>query len=200
MEVKDGEKKAVINNKKEMATTVDGKTLAKRFAPMIDKPGKKFSQGTIDARDAVIRKALKIQEANKTNSTNLSKYSKGTSYVQLDKDPINKLEEELFKPQTPEITGKDRRWIYRLAKVGETMSDYLPMVSALLKNYDYQHVQPRIGKNRNIPVDYNINDILTDNQIANAINNYNVSQMGGGTGAYLAAANQSAANLMKANS
>lgn len=85
MEVKGGEKKAVINNKKEMETTVDGKTLAKRFAPMIDKPGKKFSQGTIDARDAIIRKALKIQEANKTKPQEYAMYNEGTGEAGIKK-------------------------------------------------------------------------------------------------------------------
>lgn len=163
----------------------------------------KYAEGTKAAIDAIGKKVLRKQELRKQELHQgeiKNKYSKGTTYVQLGKDPIAKLEEELFKPQTPKIEGKDRRWVYHLAKAGETMSDYLPMASALLKDYDYQRVQPRIGKNRNIPVDYNINDILVDNQQAHAINNYNVGQMGGSTGAYLAAAGQSASNLAKANS
>lgn len=190
----------VPNSEKSERLTTNGKTAAYNLTPMIDKPNKKMSPGTIEARDRIVKKVVFMNEMTKNEPQQYAMYSEGTPYVQLGKDPINELEEELFKSQTPEITGKDRRWVYRLAKAGETMSDYLPMISTLLKNYDYQRVQPRIGKNRNIPVDYNINDILTDNQIANAINNYNVSQIGGGTGAYLAAANQSAANLMKANS
>ena len=81
----------------------------------------------------------------------------------------------------------------------DNLINLAPLAAAMVGDYDYETVTPRIARNHNIPVDYSINDILTDNQIANAINNYNVSQMGGGTGAYLAAANQSAANLMKAN-
>lgn len=163
----------------------------------------KYAEGTKAAIDAIGKKVLRKQELRKQELHQgeiKNKYSKGTPYVQLGKDPIAKLEEELFKPQTPKVEGKDRRWVYHLAKAGETMSDYLPMASALLKNYDYQRVQPRIGRNHNIPIDYNINDILVDNQQAHAINNYNISQMGGSTGAYLAAAGQSASNLAKANS
>ena len=163
----------------------------------------KYAEGTKAAIDAIGKKVLRKQELRKQELHQgeiKNKYSKGTPYVQLGKDPIAKLEEELFKPQTPKVEGKDRRWVYHLAKAGETMSDYIPMVSALLKDYDYQRVQPRIGRNYNIPVDYNINDILVDNQQAHAINNYNISQMGGSTGAYLAAASQSASNLAKANS
>ena len=185
----------------------------------------KYAEGTKAAVDAVGKKLLRKQELRKQELHQgqiKNKYSKGgitnyddivnQKYEEVD-DTLNvlipplkinprrsKLEEELFKPKTPEITGKDRRWVYHLAKAGETMSDYLPMASALLKDYDYQRVQPRIGRNHNIPVDYNINDILVDNQQAHAINNYNISQMGGSTGAYLAAASQSASNLAKANS
>ena len=91
----------------------------------------------------------------------------------------------------------------RSNKFGDVLDDLTslaPLAAAMVGDYDYETVIPRIARNHNVPVGYSINDILTDNQIANAINNYNVSQMGGGTGAYLAAANQSAANLMKANS
>lgn len=183
----------VISNSPTMVMA-NGKTPAQNLEGLVD------SNKNVKAKEAIIKKVVNWQEANKTKPTSVPKYEKGTTYVQLGKDPIAKLEEELFKPQTPEITGKDRRWVYHLAKAGETMSDYLPMASALLKDYDYQRVQPRIGRNHNIPVDYNINDILVDNQQAHAINNYNVSQMGGSTGAYLAAAGQSASNLAKANS
>lgn len=183
----------VISNSPTMVMA-NGKTPAQNLEGLVD------SNKNVKAKEAIIKKVVNWQEANKTKPTSVPKYEKGTTYVQLGKDPIAKLEEELFKPQTPEITGKDRRWVYRLAKAGETMSDYLPMASALLKDYDYQRVQPRIGRNHNIPVDYNINDILVDNQQAHAINNYNVGQMGGSTGAYLAAAGQSASNLAKANS
>lgn len=183
----------VISNSPTMKMA-NGKTPAQNLEGLVD------SNKNTKAKEAIIKKVVNWQEANKTKSNDFPKYEKGTPYVQLGKDPIAKLEEELFKPQTPEITGKDRRWVYHLAKAGEAMSDYLPMASALLKNYDYQRVQPRIGRNHNIPVDYNINDILVDNQQAHAINNYNISQMGGSTGAYLAAANQSASNLAKANS
>ena len=218
----------IINKHKDYVYSEWGnRTGADIMKPLV-KPIKttgKYAEGTKAAVDAVGKKVLRKQELRKQELHQgqiKNKYSKGgitnyddivnQKYEEVD-DTLNvliphlkinprrsKLEEELFKPQTPEITGKDRRRVYHLAKAGETMSDYLPMASALLKNYDYQRVQPRIGRNNNIPVDYNINDVLVDNQQAHAINNYNISQMGGSTGAYLAAAGQSASNLAKANS
>lgn len=160
----------------------------------------KYAEGTKAAIDATGKKVLYKQELRKQELHQKqikNKYAKGTP--QLGKDPIEKLEEELYKPQTPEITGKDRRWIYHLSKATDAISDFAPLATAMFGNYDYERVSPRIARNHSIPVDYSVNDILTDNQRAHAINNYNVSQMGGSTGAYLAAANQSAANLMKAN-
>ena len=184
----------VISNSPTMVMA-NGKTPAQNLEGLVD------SNKNQKAKEAIIKKVVNWQEANKTKPTNEPKYENGTKHVKYGgEDQFQKsLEEALFKPQTPEITGKNRRWVYHLSKAADAISDFAPLATAMFGNYDYERVSPRIARNHSIPVDYSVNDILTDNQRAHAINNYNVSQMGGSTGAYLAAANQSAANLMKAN-
>ena len=81
MKVEQGDKKAVINNKADMGTTVDGKTLAMQLEPMIDKPNKKFSKGTIDARDAIVKKALRIQEQHKTGPQEYAAFNTGVDNI-----------------------------------------------------------------------------------------------------------------------
>lgn len=46
---------------------INGKTQAIALAPMIDKPGKKMSEGTIAARDAIVRKTVRRNEMAKLN-------------------------------------------------------------------------------------------------------------------------------------
>lgn len=46
---------------------LNGKTQAIALAPMIDKPGKKMSEGTIAARDAIVRKTVRRNEMAKLN-------------------------------------------------------------------------------------------------------------------------------------
>lgn len=192
-----------------------GADIMKPLAKPIKTTGK-YAEGTKSAIDAIGKKVLNKQELRKAELHNTpiprtkkyAKYSIGADFVldentpvvKIGKSPIEKLEEELFKPQTPTITGKDRRWYYHANKFLNGLADVAPIASTLFKKSDYEKVEPRIGRNYNIPVKYSIDDVLVDNLTANAINNYNVGQKGGGTGAYLAAANQSATNLMKANS
>lgn len=333
-EVKEGEHKAIINNNAKMITTKDGKTLAMRFTPMIDKPGKKFSQGTIDARDAAIRKGLRLQESVKSEPQEYAKFSTGNKDVRvaprlntygydpvmsnfaywdaakndykkeyidwvnkltendvkdifsgkygdmstyLDKNkntiptvdearklmtdkrygdwhkigkvfvdsklaPKNKMElpytvnpikrsivgTTMYQDKYPDsypidyqvlpmskptaipnpsevdgITAANKQLGLQkpnlLNNIGETLSDYGPLIATLFKDYDY-HQEPIIASNyKQLPIEYNIDDILLDNARARAISNYNISQMGGTGGRWLAAATQNAANTASAN-
>ena len=206
----------VISNSPTMLMA-NGKTPAQNLMGMVDKYA---TGGTVKAREAIIKKVVNWQEANKTKHHENNKFAKGAIIDSTKLDEAMKkinFNKPKFGTELPDISDKSMASIdkhsaalisSRKAKkagfdwknVFDAASNYLPMAATLLKDYDYQRVQPRIGRNFNIPVDYNINDILVDNQEAHAINNYNVSQMGGSTGAYLAAAGQSAANLAKANS
>ena len=111
---------------------------------------------------------------------------------------ISKLEEELFKPVIPEITG-GRNWKRPLGKIAKNLSGYLPLIGAMIDKPRYHKEEPIISPDKRIPVDYDIRDILADNQLANAINSYNIDQMSPNTGQYLAAKTQAATNLMNAN-
>lgn len=63
------------NNSKKLTT--NGKTLAYNLEPMIDKPNKKMSKGTIEARDRIIKKAALMNETIKGESQ-YAMYSDGT--------------------------------------------------------------------------------------------------------------------------
>lgn len=104
MKVEQGDKKAVINNKADMGTTVDGKTLAMQLEPMIDKPNKKFSKGTIDARDAIIKKALRIQEQHKTGPQEYAEFN--TDVISIDK-ALNNAKEKGKTTLSATVDGKD---------------------------------------------------------------------------------------------
>ena len=56
----------VVTNNDEQPL-INGKTQAIALAPMIDKPGKKMSEGTIAARDAIVRKTVRRNEMAKLN-------------------------------------------------------------------------------------------------------------------------------------
>lgn len=203
----------VISNSPTMKMA-NGKTPAQNLERLVD------SNKNIKAKEAIIKKVVNWQEANKTKHHENNKFAKGGI---IDPTKLNEAMKKInfakpkFGTELPDISDKSMASIDKHAaalissrkakkagfdwkNVFDAASNYLPMTATLLKDYDYQRVQPRIGRNFYIPVDYNINDILVDNQQAHAINNYNVSQMGGSTGAYLAAAGQSAANLAKVNS
>lgn len=63
------------NNSKKLTT--NGKTLAYNLEPMIDKPNKKMSKGTIEARDRIIKKAALMNETIKGESQ-YAMYGDGT--------------------------------------------------------------------------------------------------------------------------
>jgi len=60
----------VTNNNKQ--PLINGKTQAIALAPMVDKPNKNMSKGTIEARDRIIKKVTRLNELSKTenNKTN----------------------------------------------------------------------------------------------------------------------------------
>lgn len=122
MKVEQGDKKAVINNKADMGTTVNGKTLAMRFEPMIDKPNKKFSKGTIDARDAIVKKALRIQEQHKTGPQEYAAFNTGIDRIDKVKNGGGN------NPYAPSNMGNNTWWTYvkNLAdQFGESVEQFL---------------------------------------------------------------------------
>lgn len=56
----------VTNNNKQ--PLINGKTQAIALAPMVDKPNKNMSKGTIEARDRIIKKVTRLNELSKTEN------------------------------------------------------------------------------------------------------------------------------------
>lgn len=122
MKVEQGDKKGVLNNKADMGTTVNGKTLAMRFEPMIDKPNKKFSKGTIDARDAIVKKALRVQEQHKTGPQEYAAFNTGMDNIDKVKNWGGN------NPYAPSNMGNNTWWTYvkNLAdQFGESVEQFL---------------------------------------------------------------------------
>lgn len=122
MKVEEGDKKGVLNNKADMGTTVNGKTLAMRFEPMIDKPNKKFSKGTIDARDVIVKKALRIQEQHKTGPQEYAAFNTGIDRIDKVKNVGGN------NPYAPSNMGNNTWWTYikKLAdQFGESVEQFL---------------------------------------------------------------------------
>lgn len=160
----------------------------------------KYAEGTKAAIDAMGKKVLYKQELRKQELHQAqikNKYAKGTSHVQLGKDPIEKLEEELYKPQTPEITGKDRRWIYHASKALNTLSDSIPLAAALLGDYNYHTESPQVTPSMFVPVNADPRPLLRAADESSSIGNYNLANMGVGTGAYMTHSAQLASNRAK---
>ena len=87
----------------------------------------------------------------------------------------------------------------QLNEIGDYLTSMIPFLQPVFGKYDYDR-DPVIATNyAQIPTDYNIDDILRSNYDSYSIGNYNMSQIGGETGKYMATAVQNAANLMKAN-
>ena len=87
----------------------------------------------------------------------------------------------------------------QLNEIGDYLTSMIPFLQPVFGKYDYDR-NPVIATNyAQIPTDYNIDDILRSNYDSYSIGNYNMSQIGGETGKYMATAVQNAANLMKAN-
>lgn len=169
----------VISNSPTMLMA-NGKTPAQNLMGMVDKYA---TGGTVKAREAIIKKVVNWQEANKTKSKEFKKYAKGTSYVQLGEDPIKKLESDLFKPQTPEIKGKDRRWIYHLSKAADNLSDYAPLITALSKDYDHHTEKAYINPAKYIFTGVSIDPIRRAADESYAMARYNQFNINPNTGA-----------------
>ena len=183
----------VISNSPTMLMS-NGKTPAQNLMGMVDKYA---TGGTVKAREAIIKKVVNWQEANKTKPQEYVKFDKGGEVVKLGKDPIEKLEEELYKPQTPEITGKDRRWIYHASKALNTLSDSIPLAAALLGDYNYHTESPQVTPPMFVPVNADPRPLLRAADESSSIGNYNLANMGVGTGAYMTHSAQLASNRAK---
>lgn len=178
----------------------------------------KYAEGTKAAIDAIGKKVLRKQELRKQElhyGEIKNKYSKGTPYVQLGKDPIQKLRQELLKPQTPEITGKDplknltkdQRAVLREAikiQNGKSktdwlsgLSDFAPMLSAFTKDYSY-HTEPTyINPVQFMPVNVSTDPIRRATDEGMAIARYNQMNANPSTGAGIAHGLQAAVNRSK---
>lgn len=198
----------VISNSPTMKMA-NGKTPAQNLEGLVD------SNKNIKAKEAIIKKVVNWQEANKTKPQQYAKYDTGTSYVQLGKDPIQKLRQELLKPQTPEITGKDplknltkdQRAVLREAikiQNGKSktdwlsdLSDFAPMLSAFTKDYSY-HTEPTyINPVQFIPVKVSTDPIRRATDEGMAIARYNQMNANPSTGAGMAHGLQAAVNRSK---
>ena len=180
----------VISNSPTMLMA-NGKTPAQNLEGLVD------SNKNQKAKEAIIKKVVNWQEANKTKSKEFKKYSKGTPYVQLGEDPIKKLESNLFKPQTPEIKGKDRRWMYHLSKAADNLSDYAPLMTALFKDYDYHTEQSYINPAKYISTGVSIDPIRRAADESYAMTRYNQSNLNPNTGAGMMYGLQAAKNRTK---
>ena len=198
----------VISNSPTMKMA-NGKTPAQNLEGLVD------SNKNIKAKEAIIKKVVNWQEANKTKPQEYAKYDTGTSYVQLGKDPIQKLRQELLKPQTPEITGKDplknltkdQRAVLREAikiQNGKSktdwlsgLSDFVPMLSAFTKDYSY-HTEPTyINPVQFMPVNVSTDPIRRATDEGMAIARYNQMNANPSTGAGMAHGLQAAVNRSK---
>ena len=198
----------VISNSPTMLMA-NGKTPAQNLEGLVN------SDKNIKAKEAIIKKVVNWQEANKTKPQQYAKYDTGTSYVQLGKDPIQKLRQELLKPQTPEITGKDplknltkdQRAVLREAikiQNGKSktdwlsgLSDFVPMLSAFTKDYSY-HTEPTyINPVQFMPVNVSTDPIRRATDEGMAIARYNQMNANPSTGAGIAHGLQAAVNRSK---
>lgn len=67
----------VPNSEHSKRLTTNDKTLAYNLEPMIDKPNKKMSKGTIEARDRIIKKVVRLNESTKNKPQQYAKFSDG---------------------------------------------------------------------------------------------------------------------------
>lgn len=68
----------VPNSDNSKKLTTNDKTLAYNLEPMVDKPNRKMSKGTIEARDRIIKKASSLNELIKDGPQEYAKFDGGT--------------------------------------------------------------------------------------------------------------------------
>lgn len=119
----------VVSNSPTMKMA-NGKTPAQNLEGLID------TTKNTKAKEAIIKKVVNWQEANKTKPTEYAKLEEGTISVggyKFKKAP--KLDIKVPKLDVPEPIGKEKfSWKTAL----QTLSDYAPMISAELGDYSYE--------------------------------------------------------------
>ena len=218
----------VISNSDTMLMA-NGKTPAQNLMGMVDKYA---TGGTVKAREAIIKKVVNWQEANKTKPQEYAKFSEGEDEVLnvpikpikknfefVNYDPVAEMKKELdtmtFTPIKAEITGNDplknatndQRIALRKAineingkKKGNwlsTLSDYVPLASALLKKPSYHKEQAYINPVKYVPTGVSIDPIRRATDEGMAIARYNQMNVNPSTGAGMAAGLQAAVNRSK---
>ena len=158
----------IVTPHSEETLMINGKTQAQVFAPMADKPKKKMSKGTIEARDLGIKNMAILNELTKpsnrqnydavyaANGEILEKFKAAIPYIQLGGSAIDALKKE--KPET-----------VRLSK----------------------------PHHKSAPVYVNPYNQLQDIMLGQALSNYNISQSGYTGGQQLSAKIASASDFAK---
>lgn len=182
----------VISNSPTMIMA-NGKTPAQNLEGLVD------SNKNTKAKEAIIKKVVNWQEANKTKPNDLPKYEDGTKHVKYGGEDqfMKSLEEELMKPQTPEIKGKDRRWIYHLSKAANALSDFSPLATAMLGNYDYHTEHAQVTPAEYVSANVNVAPLYKQADESYAMTRYNQANMGSSTGANMAYGLQAATDRSK---
>ena len=158
----------IVTPHSEKTLMINGKTQAQVFAPMTDKPNKKMSKGTIEARDLGIKNMAILNELTKpsnkqnydavyaSNGEILEKFKAAIPYIQLGGSAIDALKKE--KPETVRLS----------------------------KPY-----------HKSAPVYVNPYNQLQDIMLGYALSNYNISQSGYTGGQQLSAKIASASDFAK---
>lgn len=158
----------IVTPHSEKTLMINGKTQAQVFAPMTDKPNKKMSKGTIEARDLGIKNMAILNELTKpsnkqnydavyaANGEILEKFKAAIPYIQLGGSAIDALKKE--KPETVRLS----------------------------KPY-----------HKSAPVYVNPYNQLQDIMLGQALSNYNISQSGYTGGQQLSAKIASASDFAK---
>lgn len=162
------EEGGIVTPNSKNTLTINGKTQAQVLSPMIDKPKKKMSEGTIKARDLIVKNMAKLNELTKpSNKQNhdvvyaadgeiLEKFKAAIPYIQLGGSAIDALKKE--KPETVRLS----------------------------KPY-----------HKSAPVYVNPYNQLQDIMLGQALSNYNISQSGYTGGQQLSAKIASASDFAK---
>ena len=162
------EEGGIVTPNSEKTLTINGKTQAQVFAPMTDKPKKKMSKGTIEARDLGIKNMAILNELTKpsnrqnhdvvyaANGEILEKFKAAIPYIQFGGSAIDALKKE--KPETVRLS----------------------------KPY-----------HKSAPVYVNPYNQLQDIMLGLALSNYNISQSGYTGGQQLSAKIASASDFAK---
>ena len=183
----------VISNSPTMLMA-NGKTPAQNLEGLVD------SNKNQKAKEAIIKKVVNWQEANKTKTKELPKYEGGTPYVQLGKDPIKESEKKLFKLVKKSVlkdkdnTDDNSRWA-AYAQLGlsalQVLNNEKPEadkpneVKFSVPTYDYA------------PTGVDVTKELREIDDSYALSRYNFGNVYSNTGAGMAAGLQAAATRAK---